>query len=821
MRIDRQLSIFIASLSALCAMSLVGCGGGGDSETASNAGESSAAIQAVENEVESRMGMEDGGAGGGHDSDGMGQDGYEDASYEDGGEPGMEPGMEGDLEMYEDAGSPYNQQPNRQNQVVSRPADVMQWTSEQVLAAVEEKDSAVLQAIQVQAAGSQGNPEFAQLMTQVLQTSSGHEVVGDNAGGTFGLPGLESLFGGGAASPAGGNDGKTLAKPMIVPGSLPPGGAFYRPQRITPSAVHGVDSLEMMIGEAVLAYVPQAVQGSRDAAQRIQGAASGHDADGAGMAAPAAGGASGHDAPSGQMGAPANSGHDASMTSGVPAGMDGMGGMDYESNAGMGYESGQPRPVGNLQDEELVRTVVRALVTNNTAPAWVTLKGIVNGDIASPLPLPLNTEIVLAEVFSSATPNVAFATELLTIVTGSVVKDPVGNQSTLRFLAALAQGPTDHFMMLAKPLAPAGANAGTLPPAGMNAMGVPGQPNSGMMGIDPGMDGNMSDDLNYEDGFGSPPGGLPPGPPPGSLPPVRVSEAGMPIVANILWNKSSIMTVAGQLQAADSPASVAGALALASTIPSDAVRHATYTLFSRSHEQGAAGMTSNGLFRDVARDPGLLTVLKSLPRSRAKKPASSGLNTPVLQASPEDSWVAATQEMVLSLRDRLRDVADDPNLAFDGQQPVRLHQGAVAERSIRIRVPGKMATELGESSPSSTTMYYSTCRVTPQRASEMQKVVDHYEKRSKGIKREVRSKGILWYDGVKVNEEGTRTSMDVIIQQVGFKPQRAGGPGYEGGGNYEGGGGAAGGPVQFTIEVVVVVTRDPKNPPVENAVSSR
>ena len=57
----------------------------------------------------------------------------------------------------------------------------------------------------------------------------------------------------------------------------------------------------------------------------------------------------------------------------------------------------------------------------------------------------------------------------------------------------------------------------------------------------------------------------------------------------------------------------------------------------------------------------------------------------------------------------------------------------------------------------------------------MQKVADHYEKRSKGIKREDRSNGILWYDGVRVDPDGTRVTMDVVIQQVGFKPQQNGG----------------------------------------------
>lgn len=872
MRIDCQLSMLKASFGALCSLFLIGCGGDEPAATNTSA-EPSAATQAVEREVESRLEVDGGGhgtggaAGGGHGSGEMAVSGEREDSYEsgsgemtgapgagghdmNGGGPSYEQQMNSQQDQYQ------NQQPNRQGRsaVVARPTDVTQWTSEHLLTAVEEKDSAVLQAIQAKAAGSQGDPEFAQLMAQVLQKSSGQQVEagGPGSGASFGVPGMGSLFGGGA--PASGNAaGSVPTMPKIAPGSLPPGGAFYvpQPERIIPSPVFGVDSLEMMIGEAVLAYVPQAVQGSRNAAERLQGAASGHDAGGGGMAPNAGGPPSGHDAPSGAMNATGAgsgpSGHDAPSgamnatgAGSGPSGHDAAGAgaygppaapignmsspemerMEYEDGAGMGYISGQRQPSGTLQDEELVRTVVQALITNNSASAWTTLKSVINGEIPTPLPGPLNTEIVLAEVFSAAAPNPAAASELLTTATQTIIADPIENASTLRFLAALAQRPTDHFLMLAKSMPPQAMPPGPngMNPSGMNAMGAPEQAYAAMM------ESSMSGEQEYEGGPGRPGGGRLPGPPPSGLPPVKVSETGMAIVANVLWNKATTMAVASQLQAADAPTSVPDALALASTLPSDAIRHAMFTLFEKTHDQGAAGMTSTRLFRDVARDPGVLTVLKALPRIRSKKPVSAGINAPVATADPEESWVSATQDVVLSLRDRLRGVADDPSLAFDGQQPVRLHIGAVPDRSIMIRVPGDLSAELGESAPSATTMYYTACRVTPQRASEMQKIVDHYETRSRGEKREDRSQGILWYDGGKLNDDGTRTSMDVVIQQVGFRPQtqgfNGGGAGYEGGG-YDGGGGAPGGPVQYTIEVIVVIARDPKTAPISNEVSSR
>lgn len=883
---------FIGTVIAtlLCALMITGCGGGSDDASATaDSGAPSASQQAVQADVQARMqsGQPDAGAEAsmgapsGHGGAGgespemamMNEQGYEDGDGGDeaGGESmedmySDQDGMDGE-DGYSGGGGPgYGQQQNGGNRQPSRPADVTQWTDAQMLAAVDEKDATVLQAIQARAVASKGDPAFAQLMTQVLQKSSGGPAAatGGQAAG-FGIPGLGSLFGGGP--PGGGRAPSGPTAPSIAPGSVPPGGAFYRFNRsdLISSPLIGVDSVEMMIGEAALAFVPQAAQGSRAAAERMQdsvaGAPSGHDAPG-GSASP--------EMQQQQMQMQRQSYEEGQGMEGMEGeGMEGMEGMEGEGMEGMGYSNGgqnggyngAARRQGNLQDEELVRVVVRALVLNNSAPSLTTLKSIVGGTVLTPLPLPMATQIVLAEIFSAEQPNLAVASELLTTATQAVTRNPVENQSTMRFLAALSYHPADHFMMLKKKMPPPGPRPNGMVPRGMaqggmnsNAMmgsgqGIPGQPQGAGMNEDPGYPGGqgpgsgpgMMGEDSYEDGGesgegygdggypGGPGGARPPGPPPGMLPPVKVSDAGMSAVASVLWNKSSVAAVTSQLDAADSPANVVDVLALASTIPSDLVRHSTLALFEKAHAQGAAGMTASGLFRNVARDPGILAVLKSLPRKRPRKPSAPNINAPAPPADPEDSWITATQDVVLSLRDRLREVSEDPELAYDGKQRLRLHQNAVPERAIKIQAPGKMADGLGDAAPASTVMYYTSCRVMPQRVSEMQKIADHYEKRSKGMKRPDMQKGILWYDGVKVNEDGTRETMDVIIQQVGFKPQQnagygGGGGDYEGGsgsgGEGGGGGGTAGSAPQYTIEVIVVVTKDPKAPPATEGVST-
>ena len=135
----------------------------------------------------------------------------------------------------------------------------------------------------------------------------------------------------------------------------------------------------------------------------------------------------------------------------------------------------------------------------------------------------------------------------------------------------------------------------------------------------------------------------------------------------------------------------------------------------------------------------------------------------------------------------------------------------------------RSATELGDATAAKTSIYYSRVRVVPQRLNDMQAIVDHYHRRTKGYKREDRAKGILWYDGVRAESTGGLQTMDVIVQQLNGQQGRSGGangpngPGgdYESG--YDNGGGFGGqqGAVQFTVEVIIVSTQNPGKPPAD------
>jgi hypothetical protein len=434
--------------------------------------------------------------------------------------------------------------------------------------------------------------------------------------------------------------------------------------------------MEIMLGEAMLGYAPQAVQGTRGAAGRLQGTATGQVPT---SAPPTSGPPTSGPPTSGPPTSGSASSAQMEMLDGA-----GSGGAGMMDELGYGAEGGggDGQRSGSLQDREIVEAVVQALVSNNSAPAWRTVKGILAGSIATPLAMEEVAEVVMSQAFSGDAVNPEMAQQLLATTVDNVIADPVQNAGSLRLLAAIAQNPTDHFLKLAE-LQKAVQTTGQ---GNRRGPGGNGQ-QTGMMENMEGDYNGAAPDLqgqggNYEDGAG--PGG--PGAGGGiapaaaiaiqavSLPAVNVSEAAMLPVASILWKPSTVKMVTEQLKSAESPATVVDALAFASNIPSGQVRHAAYNLFLRSHDKGAVGMVSSGLFTSIARDPGILAVLKALPRERPQSSRNAGANVAAV-ASPAASWTSATQETVLSLRDRLRKVADDPALAYTGQQPVRLHRG--------------------------------------------------------------------------------------------------------------------------------------------------
>ncbi|MCA9084840.1 MAG: hypothetical protein KDA81_12330 [Planctomycetaceae bacterium] len=674
-----------------------------------------------------------------------------------------------------EAGSAYPG--SAQPQKPSRPANVATWTREQLLDAVRERDPQAKAAIEAMA----GKPDFPALMAEVLAVASG----------------AQPATGAQEATP-------TESVPQTEPTEPvePTNGASFNGLRHlqSPHAV-GMDSLEVMLGEALVGFVPQAEQATRGAAASIQKKVNERlDVEGAekklqdAQADPSAAGstAAGTD--------PAMSSPDGTGTS-VPPTADPT--TDPTTDPAMMEGSnpyGEANPYGaaaggngRLQDHEIVAAVVRGLVKTSTPDAWKMIQGMIGGSVPTPLGQEQTAGIVLGEVLSSDAVNPQVAEQLLLAAFRNLPDDPGQKAAATRLVAALAHSSTLHFMGLAPKSAP---------PAGK-----PGGPqNASMPGPGAEMAGEYSgaENAEYASAYGAEnPGGLPAAAASAAaamnLTRIPLPEAAMSAVASVLYGPGLGEVLSERLNST-TPEERASAIALAANIPTASARHALFEALSTGYEKGAAELSAAGIFSEVVSDPGFLCVLKSLPRERPPR-ARSGEGAP--EITPGMTWAMATGNTVLALRDRLRKVAEDTSIPNIEDQRVRLHRDApTPERNIMIKAPSDAAAALGDKAPPETTLYYTRVKVNPQRALEMQDIVDYYEKRIKGFRWEDPARGVLWYDGVKTNPDGTRETMDVVVQQAGNAV--AGGYGEEGGQP------AAAGGTPYSIEIIVVVTKDPK-----------
>ncbi len=273
-----------------------------------------------------------------------------------------------------------------------------------------------------------------------------------------------------------------------------------------------------------------------------------------------------------------------------------------------------------------------------------------------------------------------------------------------------------------------------------------------------------------------------------------------------LWNAKAVAAISKQLETAVDPISAADILMLSATIPNRDIRHAELAAFTRLHAIGADGLNSSGFFSTSVRDPGMQVVLKSLPRQKPARDAG--------QAAPMESWTMASQILAISLRDQLRALSSQPGklMPTGDAFPVRLHKNAVSQFSGMIKLPGTAGEKLKDAAPAETTIYYARTSFSPQRPKDQEDVTEHYEARASGIRRADQTRGVLWIDGVKANQNGTKRSTDVIIQAAtaggGGQPGFGGGSDLSSGGPGGAGGASGGG---YSIEIIVVEISDPKS----------
>ena len=162
--------------------------------------------------------------------------------------------------------------------------------------------------------------------------------------------------------------------------------------------------------------------------------------------------------------------------------------------------------------------------------------------------------------------------------------------------------------------------------------------------------------------------------------------------------------------------------------------------------------------------------------------------------------------MVRGLREQLSESSSDREIARDAASEPRLYRDArpqlATELVIRDEVGESQDTDVG------TRVYYTLSTVTPRDEREKKAISDHYRRAARAIPRKIPGQDIWWFDGVRTNSDGLRTSLDVIISSSGtFRRQvNSGNRSYPVSSTPDRPG------QTFTVETIAVVAADPRNP---------
>ncbi len=280
---------------------------------------------------------------------------------------------------------------------------------------------------------------------------------------------------------------------------------------------------------------------------------------------------------------------------------------------------------------------------------------------------------------------------------------------------------------------------------------------------------------------------------------------------------------------------------MAGTIPSIEVRKSFRELLTNNWEQDPSWLVKQEVFKTHWRDPGLLVLLKTLPREQrpaaqntgtdgstapgdpnAQRPARSRDRDTPAQKNAKYAWFDASEQYLLATMDRLA-------AAGQGERPTpysadelgfRLHKGAEVTTSYRVEFPPP-----GDDSALFSHLEPTVVNYVRIESSQMdQQTAKHYETAVKGEeKRMILGNNGIWLDGTVRRDriKGLLLSTDVLLSQSGARGlltpgQAAAQPSTTTPYATTGQPGQAQGGV-FVVEILTIVIPDPDAKPAEAA----
>lgn len=498
-------------------------------------------------------------------------------------------------------------------------------------------------------------------------------------------------------------------------------------------------------------------------------------------------------------------------------------GNNYDGGFGYGDSSGQNG--GDVR--ELILAIVNGLAKNNSGQAWQALTQVLTGQIKTVIDDRQMADWVLAtaldgyggvdhpthELLNAALRN----PESLNADRGAELRRQAGE-----LILGTAVSVMDRLMGVPIPAVaarkPNGAD-GFSTDGGYNPMPNDGSgpmPNDGATpAYDENSGGEPMGSGNGEDGA--------PAPRRSALTRRPLSDEAMRNAIQYLWRAEMTSYVEENTRKIISLEDGVPLLALAGSLPTAGMRKATFDLLNGRWKEGADPLLSRGVYQSVARDPGLIVVLKQLPRLM---PKGSLTNYQSATANPragksqresiaKHSWMKTSAYMVRAVTTRMQAATrkqSDPTLPDD--LPIKLHRGARIRAVGEINWPADVSEfTSGVTPPGSLSLKY----VRMELSQDIPKVFQHYKKQLRRGKDYKFPQG-AWIDSLTAGAEpGTRRSIDVLFTQNTATNRAANQNGENGALQAnEYAAGSTDGAAQrqnsgsYTVEILVVEISDPK-----------
>ena len=254
-------------------------------------------------------------------------------------------------------------------------------------------------------------------------------------------------------------------------------------------------------------------------------------------------------------------------------------------------------------------------------------------------------------------------------------------------------------------------------------------------------------------------------------------------IANGLWSKQFLALLEPKLRPSelDTLEKRPKLLLLAGTIPQDSTRSALSRLFRKHWDQGPKALETAGLDEKVITDPGLLAVIKMLPRrdhkttTRGARPSGGGsklIEDARKKQETEQEWWDFSYKMVGSWCKRFHAAAQAKAKAAEendsvAEAPLKLPEGFVLGRNARVvssyhlSWPDAVLPEIAHLNPGLLEVYY----IRVEEMNTPRKATAFYSRKADLRSADARTVDkTTWLDNVRIgSDKGRRRSLDVLI----------------------------------------------------------